>query len=209
MDYNVRAMLNGANQIGCPKRVVNDQRKAVGVGDFGNGVDVRNIAVGVAQGLQVDSLGIGPDCGSDSVQIVGVHKSGRYTELGQGVGQQIVAAAVDGLLRHDVIPRLGQSLDSVSNRRRAGSQRQSCHTALQGRETLFQHILGGVGQPPLDVAGVGQPEAGGGMGRVPEHIRGGLVDGYRPSIGGRVGPLLAHMELQGLKFITHGKIPSR
>ena len=34
-------MLNGANQIGCPKRVVNDQRKAVGVGDFGNGVDVR------------------------------------------------------------------------------------------------------------------------------------------------------------------------
>ena len=38
--------------------------------------------------------------------------------------------------------------------------------------------------------------------------RGGLVDGYRPSIGGKVGPLLAHMELQGLKFITHGKIPS-
>ena len=195
MDYNVRAMLNGANQIGCAERVVDNQRQTVGMSDLGNGADVGNITVGVAQGLQIDGLGIGPDCVSDSVQIVGIHESGRYTELRQGVGQQIVAAAIDGLLRYDVFPCLGQGLDGVGDRRRAGSQRQNCHTALQGRETLFQHILGRVGQTSVDIPSIRQSEAGSGMSGVPEHIGSSLVNWHRPGVGGGVRLFLAHMEL--------------
>ena len=44
-------------------------------------------------------------------------------------------------------------------------------------------------------------------GRNFEDIGGGLVDGHRPGIGGGVGLFLTHMELQGLKFIAHGKYP--
>ena len=44
-------------------------------------------------------------------------------------------------------------------------------------------------------------------GRNFEDIGGGLVDGHRPGIGGGVRLLLANMELQGLKFIAHGKYP--
>lgn len=42
-------------------------------------------------------------------------------------------------------------------------------------------------------------------GRNFEDIGGGLVDGHRPGIGGGVGLFLTHIELQGLKFIAHGK----
>ena len=207
VDHNIRPVLNGPDEIGCAESIVNDQGQAVGVGDFGNGVNVGDITVGVAQRLQIDGLGVGPDGGGDSVQIMGVHKGGGYTILRQRMGQQVVAAAVDGLLGHDVIPRLGQGLDGVGNCRGAGGGGQSRHASLQSRDTLFQHILGGVGQPAIDVSGISQPKAGGCMGRIPKHIGGGLVNGYRPGIGGRVRLLLAHMELQCLKFIAHGKIP--
>ena len=137
---------------------------------------------------------------------MGVDKGSSHAELGQGVGQQVEAAAVDGLLGHDVVARLGQGLDGVGNGRRAGGQGQSCHAALQRRDALFQHILGGVGQAAVDVAGIRQTEPGGGVGGVAEHIGSGLVDGHGPGIGGGVGLFLTDMELQSFKFIvTHGK----
>ena len=52
-------MLNGPDQIGGAEGVVNDQRQAVAVGDFRDGVNVRNIGVGVAQGFNVNGLGVG------------------------------------------------------------------------------------------------------------------------------------------------------
>ena len=208
VDHNVRAVLNGADQIGRPEGVVDDQGQAVGVGNLRNGVDVGNVAVGVAQGLQVNGLGVGLNGGGDGAQIVGVHKSRGYPVLGQGVGQQVIASAIDGFLGYDVIPRLGQGLNGVSDRRRARSHGQGRHTAFQGRDALFQHILGGVGQPPVDVPGIRQPKTGGGVGGIPEHIRGGLINGHCPGVGGGVGLFLAHMELQGLKFVCmHGELP--
>ena len=179
----------------------------MGAGDLGNGVDVWDVAVGVAQGFQIDRLGVGSDGGGNSLQVVGVHKGGLYSELGQGVCQQVIAAAIDGLLRHNVIPRLGQGLDGVGDGRRARGQRQRRCAPLQGGDPLLQHVLGGVGQPPVDVSGIRQAKPGGGVGGIPKHIAGGLVDRNRPGIGGGVGLLLAHMELQCLKLITHGNDP--
>ena len=95
---------------------------------------------------------------------------------------------------------------SVGDGRRAGGQGQGRHAALQGRDALFQHVLGGVGQTAVDVAGVRQAEPGGGVGGVAEHVGSGLVDGDGAGIGGGIGPLLTDVKLQGLKFIvTHGK----
>ena len=165
------------------------------MGDFRNCINVGNVAVGIAQGFQIDGLGVGPDGSGDSLQVVGVHKGGLYSELGQGMGQQIVGAAIDGFLCHDMVPRLGQSLDGVRNGRRAGGHSQRRRTALQGRDARFQHLLGGVGQPAVDIAGILQAKPGGGVGGIPEHIAGGLVDGDRTGAGGRVGLLLARVEL--------------
>ena len=48
VDNDVRAVLNGADQVRGAEGVVDDQRQAVLVGNLGNGVNVGNVGVGVA-----------------------------------------------------------------------------------------------------------------------------------------------------------------
>ena len=62
----------------------------------------------------------------------------------------------------------------------------------------LEHILRGVGQAAVDVAGVGQAEAGGGVLRVMEHIGSGLVDRNRTGIGSGIGLLLTDVIVAGL-----------
>ena len=130
VDHDVRAVLDGTDQVGRAEGVVDDQGQAVFVGNFSDGVDVGDIRVGVAQGLQVDGLGVGLNGVFHLRQVVSVDKGGGHTVLRQGVGQQVVAAAVDGLLGHDVVSGLGQGLDGVGDGRRAGGQGQGGHAAL-------------------------------------------------------------------------------
>ena len=205
---DVRAVLNGPDEVGGAEGVVDHQGQAAAVGDGGNGVNVRDVAVGVAQGLDKDGLGVLPDGPLQLRQVVGVHKGGLHAVGGEGVGQQVVAAAVDGLLRHDVVPALGQGLDGVGDRRRAGGHGQGPRAALQGRQALLQRLLGGVGEPAVDVALLRQVEPGGGVGGAVKHVGRGLVDGHRPCAGGGVRPLLSHVELKGLEFVVaHGFLP--
>ena len=172
------------------------------MGDGRDGVDIRNIRVGVAQRLEIDGLGIGLNGGRKFLQIVGVHK-GRFDAVQwQGMGQQVIAAAVDRLLRDDVISLLGQRQDGIGYRRGTGGESQRSHTAFQRGDALFQHFLCGVRQPAVDVAGVPQTEAVGRMGGVVEHIGCGLVDGNGPGIGGGIGLFLADVQLKCFKFIV-------
>lgn len=64
------------------------------------------------------------------------------------------------------------------------------------------HALGGVGQTAVDVARVRQSEAGLGVVEVVEDVAGGLVDRHRAGVGGRVGLLLADVQLQGFETIV-------
>ena len=163
-----------------------------------DGINIRNITVGVAQSLEVDSLGVGLDSVLDLFQIVSVHKGGGDAELGQGVLQQVVAAAVDGLLSYDVVAGLSQCLDGVGDGSCTGSSSQSSHAAFQSGNALLEHILGGVGQTAIDVAS--------GVLAVAEDIGSGLVDRHSTGIGSGIGLLLANVKLQGLKFIVRHSI---
>ena len=152
--------------------------------------------------IQIDGLGVGLNGVLHLGQIVSVDKGGGHAELGQGVLQQVVAAAVDGLLCHDVVTGLCQRLDGVGDGGSAGSGGQSSHAALQSSDTLLEHILRGVGQAAVDVARIGQTETVSGVLAVAEHIGSGLVDGHGAGIGCGIGLLLANVKLQGLKFIV-------
>ena len=83
-----------------------------------------------------------------------------------------------------------------------GGSCQSGYAALQCRDALFQHVLGGIGQTAVDIAGIRQTEPGGGVGGVFEYIGSGLVNGHRAGISSGVGLLLTNMELQSFKFIV-------
>ena len=119
--------------------------------------------------------------------------------------QQVEAAAVDRLLGDDVPAVRGQRLDRVGDRRRAGGDRQRRGAAFQGGDALLQHVLGAVGQPPVNVPGVRQAEAVRGVLAVPEDIGGGLVNRDGPGIGGRIGLFLSYVKLKRFKSVlAHG-----
>ena len=151
-------MLDGTDQVGRAEGVVDHQGQAVLVGDGRDGVDIRNIAVGIAQGFQIDGPGVFLNGAFHLAQVMGIHKGGGDAILGQGVAQQVEAAAIDGFLRHDM-PAIGsQGFNGVGDCCRPGSHRQRRAAALQRCQALFQHLLGGVGQPAVNVPRVRQPE---------------------------------------------------
>ena len=158
-------------------------------------------AIDLAQGLEVDGLGVLLNGALDFRKVVRIHKGGGNAELGQGVGQQVIAAAVDGLLGDNVIARLSQSLNGVGDSRRTGSQSQGRHAALQSCQALFQYILGGVGQTAVDVARIRQAKPRRRMGRIAEYVRRRLINRHRSGIRRGIGLFLTHMQLQGFKTI--------
>ena len=72
MDHDVRAVLDGADQVRRAEGVVDDQRNAVLVGNFSDGVDVGDVGVGVAQRLQIDGAGVLLNGTLDLSQVVGI-----------------------------------------------------------------------------------------------------------------------------------------
>ncbi len=98
-----------------------------------------------------------------------------------------------------VLQRIGDSCGSACHC-------QACHAALESCHAVFEHTLSGVGQSPVDVAGIAQSEAVGSVLRVVEHVTCGLIDRHGACVGSGIGLLLAHMELQSLKtiiFLAH------
>ena len=130
VDDDVCAVLQGPDQVGGAEGVVDDQGQAVLVGDGGDGVNVGDVAVGVAQGLQVDGLGVVLDGVLHLGQVVGVHEGRGDAVLGQGVGQQVIGAAVDRLLGNNMLAGASQGLNGVGDGGGSGSGRQRSHAAL-------------------------------------------------------------------------------
>jgi hypothetical protein len=75
---------------------------------------------------------------------------------------------------------------------------QRGRAALERGNAFFQHCLGRVSDPGVDVAECLQPEQRGGVVGIVEHERRGLVDRRRPRAGGRIG-LRAGMHGEGGK----------
>lgn len=74
MDYNIRAMLDGPDEIGCAEGVIHHKRQAVPMGKRGKCVNIRDIAVGVAKRFNINCAGIVLDCRLDFTQIVDIDK---------------------------------------------------------------------------------------------------------------------------------------
>ena len=145
-------MLNGADEIGGGKGVVHHQGQLIPVGQGGQGIQIGDIAVGITQSFHIDSPSIGLDGLLHLGEIVNIDKGGGDAQLGQSVGHQVIAAAVDGLLGHDVPAALGQRLKSIGDGGGAGGQGQSGRPSFQSSYTPFQDLLRGVSESAVDVS---------------------------------------------------------
>ena len=209
VDNDVRAVLDGADEIGRAEGVVNDDGKRMLVRNFCDRVDVGNIAVGIAEGLEVNGLRVGLNGCFDLRKIVCVHKRRRHAEGFECMGEQIIRAAVDGLLADDVVTLLGERFDRICNCRRAGGDRKRRYAALERRNALFKDVLCGIREPAVDVARVTKGKAIRRVLRVVEYIGSRRINRDGTGIGGGVGLFLTDVELQSFKMIVgHNNSPS-
>ena len=98
-----------------------------------------------------------------------------------------------------MVAGLGDVAHRVFHGGRAGRDGQARGAAFEGRDAVFEHALGGVGQTAVDVTGVGKTKAIGGVLGVAEHIARGLVDRHGAGVGCGIGALLANVKLQGIE----------
>ena len=202
---DVGAVFDRADQIGGAEGVVDHDRYAAAVGDRGDGVDVGDVAVRVAQRLKEEGAGILLYRGLDLGEVVDIDEGRPDPVLRKGVRQQIEAAAVDRLLCDNVSALRGKRLDRIGYRGGARRKCQGGNSALKGGDPFFQHVLCGIGQPAVDVAGVGKSEAVGGVPAVVEDVGGRLIDRHGSRVGGGVGLFLSYVQLQRFEFIfAHG-----
>ncbi len=193
--HDVRAVLDGTDQIRGAEGVVDHQRKAVLVCDRCDRIDVRNVTVGVAQRLQIDGTRVVPDRPLDLREIVCVNKGGLDAVLRQGVGKEIEASAVDGLLCYDVAAVRCQRLNGVGDGRCAGRDRQSRAAAFQSGQSFFQDILRRIGQSSVDIAGIRETEAVRCVLAVVEYIGSGLIDRHGTRVGRGIRLFLSYVQL--------------
>ena len=105
--------------------------------------------------------------------------------------QKIEAPSVDRLLRYDVSAVCRQRLNGIGDRRRSGSKGQGCASALKSSQPLFQHILGRIREPSVNIAGVSQAKSVSCVLAVVEDIGGCLIDRHGAGICGRICLLLS------------------
>lgn len=197
--HDVRAVLDGAQEIRRRHGVVHHQRHADLVREVRHRPDVEHVAARVGQGLGEEQLGVRLGGRPPGVQVVlVVDEADLDAELGQRVVQQVVGAAVEGGAGHQVVARTGEVEDGRGRRRRTRCEGHRGHAALQRRDPLFQDVLGGVHDPRVDVARFGQAEQIGAVLGVAEDERRRLVDRRGPGARGRVG-CRARVHLFGLE----------
>ena len=141
MDYDICSVFNRADEVWCAKGVINHKRQTVCMSNFCDCINVRDIAVWVAQRFQVDSFGICLYGGGQFFKVMGIHKGCGDSELRKCVCQQIIAAAIDCLLCYNVIAGLCQSLNGIGD---CGSTRCGCQcssAAFKRGKPLFQYVL--------------------------------------------------------------------
>ena len=196
MHHDVGTVFQRANQVRRTEGVVNHHRDLVLVGNLRNGLDIRDVGVRVAEGLDQDELGVFLDGAFNFFEVAGVHEGSLNPERTERVFQEVVGTAVNGTLSHNMVTLAGESRDGVSEGCGTRSDGETGDTAFEGSDALFENVLRGVGEAAVDVAGILQVEAVRSVLGAVENVRGGLVNRYRARIGCGVRLFLANVELK-------------
>ena len=169
------------------------------MGNLGDCVDVGDIGVGVAQGLQIDNGGVVLNCALDLLEIMSIDKGSLDTKLRKRMLEQIVRATVDGLLSNHMVTGLRKRLDGIGNGSSTRRDGKARYASLERGDTILKDTLSRIGQASVNVAGISQAKAIGSVLGVAEDIARSLINGHSASIGCGIGALLANMQLKGIK----------
>jgi len=154
---------------------------------LGDGLDVGDVAGGVADGLQEDRGGLVVDellqrRGAVVLGETDIDALGREHVREQGVG-----AAVEHRHRDDVGASLGDGDDGVVDRRLASRKCEAGDATLHLSDALLEHVGGGVHDARVDIARDLEVEEVGAVLGVIELVGDRLVDRHDDRLRGRVG----------------------
>ena len=208
---DVRAVLDGAQEVRRRKGVVDDDGDALRVCRLGDGLDVHEVSIRVADGLDKDAFRVRTDgIGEPLCARLRLDEGHVDAPVLCRVREEVVRTTIDGLLRDDVVALMGERLDRRRDRRCARGKGECRCAALKCRDALFKDVLCRIHQTSVDVPRILERKAVGGVLRIVEDIRGRLIDRHRTRIRDGIGFLLPDAHLQGLKTIfllTHGDSP--
>jgi hypothetical protein len=186
VDDDVRPVLQRLHQCRRGGGVVDDEGDAGGLGDAAQRLQVSHVQPRVTQGLCVQRACPGADGSLHRVVFPNFDEFCPNAEPGEGHLEEVVGAAVEAACRDNLVSGLEQGEQRERLRRLPTGHCQSRDAALERRDALLEHVVGGVHDAAVDVAELLQGEKGGRMVRIAEAVTGGLVDGDCPRAGGGV-----------------------
>ncbi len=179
-----------------PERVVHHQRHAVGVGDVGDPLEVRDVEARIADRLQVDRLRVRVDQAFDRVGVVAVGDVDVEAAAREGVLELIVGPAVEVARGDDVVAVLTEGVEGQKLGGLPAGGGDGRDAAFERGHPPLEDVVRRVHDAAVDVAELFEGEEVGPVLRIVEGVGGGRVDGHGPGVGGRVR-LLSRMELAG------------
>lgn len=196
--HHIDAVLDGPQQVGRERRVVEHERLTGGVRDIGDRAYVEEIVAGVAHRLAEHRFGGGPQSPPPGVRVVGIVDERRLDPvLGQQVAQ-VVRSAVQGRAGHGMVAGTGQIQDGQGHGRVPGSHGHGVDGPLQGGDPPFERFVCRILDARVDVSLLLKGEEARRMSGVLEREGSRLVDrhgsGQRRRVGRRSG-----MDLPGLE----------
>ena len=207
--HDVRAVLDRPHQIGRGQRVVDDQRQAVLSSDFGDLLDIHELAAGIGQTFDVDRLGALIDQFVEARRIVDVSPAYIPAEALEGRTELVDRAAIKLARGDEVVARAHHCVEDQKVRGLTRSRGERRRAALEGRETLLQHRLGGIHDAGIDVTERLEAEQRGGVIGVVENERRRLIDrrGARAGCGIRLGSGMDGEGIEAWCALVHQKSP--
>lgn len=128
---NVCSVFDRANKVSTSaKGVVNDEGDPIVVCDLGDGLEIRNVVLGVTNTLNVDALGLAVDCLGKVRCLVALDKVGGDAHAREEDLELVVGASVEVGSGDDVVAGRAERQERHGLCRLARGGGHCCHTAL-------------------------------------------------------------------------------
>ena len=163
--------------------------------DFRQAFNIGDIAERISQRLRENRLGILINSGFNLFFVIDIHPLRSDSEVGKSMLQQIIGSAVNVFRGDDILTLLRKRLNRIGYRSGSRGCRKCGDAPFQRGNSLFKHILRGIGQTSVNISRILQAEPVGCMLRISEHIGRGQINRNCSGVRRRIRLLLSYMKL--------------
>ena len=152
VDDDIRAVIEGFQQVRRGQGRIQHQRNLRRVGYAGNRFDVEDFTAGIADGFGINQAGFGADGLSERFRVARVHEGRIDTETGQGITEQVMGTAVQGVGCDDMAAAVHQRAYRQVDGGHAAGRRHRPGSPFQPGNAFFQHRHRRVGDAGIDMS---------------------------------------------------------